>query len=487
MKEFRIPNFAGAINEAVAENLLKANEAKAAQNVSVEDGNLSLHGGVKLYASAPGPIGSMMAFYKDSVGKLLVASNGNLYKYENGVFTSIASGFTSDAFDGVNFKVTEDVIIFGNGKDNSKVYNGTTVRDLKSRRKTYNDDGTLKGYIDANGVFKATEDLVTTLAPKSNKYELHYERIWAADETSVYFSTADVNGFDYEDWTAPKDDEVEINQHGGEINVYTNDGGKIIGLKTIFDDIMIFKTKNLFKIFGNYPGNYQKVQVFSSNGAIADKSIIASNVGAFFANKDAIYLYDGSVTIPISEKIKNTWKNINKDYIQNSVAILHENKYIIAVPEGNSTTNNLIIEYDVLGKTFMFTRGFNVTDFLEFEDKLLFSSTDGKVYEYNSGDNFNGQPIDAYFEIGKSDLGYPEGVKEIDYMYFTGVGPGDIKITCTADGRVKEKTVTLLAAEKIYPVKINTRGRLINFKFSNVAGSKFTIKAPKVLFDLDLD
>jgi hypothetical protein len=229
------------------------------------------------------------------------------------------------------------------------------------------------------------------------------------------------------------------------------------------------------------------VQVFSSNGAIADKSIVASNVGAFFANKDAIYLYDGSVTIPVSEKIKNTWKNINKSYIQNSVAILHENKYIIAVPEGNSTTNNLIIEYDVLNKSFMFTRGFNVTDFLEFEDKLLFSSTDGKVYEYNSGDNFNGQPIDGYFEIGTSDLGYPEGIKEIEHIYFTANGNGSIKITCNYDGKTKSKIVSLSSTDKVYRVKINSSGRLMNFKFENVDGSTFTIKQPKVLYTLDID
>lgn len=487
MREYRIPSFQGAINEAVAENLIKVTEAKKAQNVNVDDGNLNSCGGISLYASAPAPIGSMMAYYKNNAGKLLLACSGTLYKYENGTFVSLGSGFTSDKFDYVNFKVDEEVIIFGNGVEPTFVYNDVAVSYLKNRRKVYNTDGTLKGYVDANGVFYATEAEVTTLAPKSNKYELHYERIWAADDNSVYFSTADVNGFDYQDWTAPKDDELEVNQHGGQVDIYTNDGGKIIGLKVIYDDVMVFKTKSLFKIFGNYPGNYQKIQVFSSNGAIADKSIVASNVGAFFANKDAIYLYDGTNVAPISQKIQKTYESVNKDYIEYSVAILHKNKYIIAVPEGTSMENNLIIEYDVLNKNFIFRRGFVVTDFIEFEDKLLFSSTDGKVYEYNIGDTFNGVLIDSYYETGISDWNYPEGVKEIDYLYMTANGTGSVKITCNADSKVKEKIVALTATDKIYPVKINTRGRLINFKFSNVNGSKFALKSVKILFDLDLD
>jgi hypothetical protein len=485
-----LDNFAGGINEAFAEDKINKNQSPKMQNVEFNDGNLKRIKGITPYVTAalPGKIGSMMVYYKNNTGYLLLASGGSLYKLEGNVFTQIASGFTSDNFDAVNFSADKEVIIFGNGTDNTKYYDGVNVLDLKNRMPVYDEAGALTGWMDANYVEHPTEAECTTLAPKSGRIELHYNRIWMADDKTVYFSTNNEHGFDYQDWLHPEDLEEEVNQHGGEIDIYTNDGGRIIGLKVAFDDVLIFKTKNIFKIFGTYPGEYRRVQIFSANGAIADKSIATSNVGAFFIDSKAIYQYGGVNCTPISQKIDNTFKTLNENYLDKACAIFHDNKYILAVPEGTSTENNLIIIYDVLSQTFSFKRGFVVTQFQEIGEDVIFSSNNGKIYKLDLGDNFDGQAINAVYETGKFNLGLLNADKTIEAFYFTSKGSGSLKVTAISDrGTEKSKIVTLTANEKIFNINLNLRGRWLKFRFENLNGSDFTISNVSIDLELDFD
>lgn len=473
-----IPSYLGGINEALDENLIKINEAKKAQNCDISRGNLKRIKGYLPYKnlSLSSSIGTMMKFYKNGVGTLLLCSNGNIYKAENGVLTLLKSGFTENRFDYLNFKTDKDILIFGNGKDNTQVYDGSTFRDLKH-------DGKNSAVNSSNK------------APKCSMITLHYERVWAAGDSEnpdrLYFSTANTNGFDPDDWTAPIS-EGEANQHGGFIDIPTFDGGKIVGLAVIFDDILVFKSNgdskgSLFKIYGTYPGNYEKIQLFSSNGAIADKSIVSANNRAYFLNKDGIYIYDGTNVTLISDKINNFISTLNKDYLKYSVAYFYDNKYILAVPEGTSAKNNAIIEFNTKTNAFMIIRGIGVNSFIEFEDKLLFTNDSGKVYVYGTGDSFNGALITSYWETWINDLGTPEGLKDIEYVYFTGSGNGQVKISVITERNTKSSIVGLKEGTSIYRVKIKNKGRLLGFRIENVNGSYFNIENLKCIYDLDLD
>lgn len=480
-------HFLGGINEGVGENLLEATECSIAQNVDVDDGNLKNSTlGVAFGVDSGAVINSIMAYYKNSKGQLLVGSDGKVKTLTDNAYASIKDGMTSNIYDYVNYNVDgEDVLILTNGTDAPLIYNGTTIRPMKNRRKAYNDEGTIKGYYDANEVFKETLEAVETYAPKCKYVELHYERIWLCGDSEnpskLYYSTADVNGFDPEDFTSPTTEE-EVNQHGGEIDIWTNDGGKIIGLKVIFDDIVIFKDKNVFKIFGNNPLNYTKIQIFSSNGAIADKSIVNTHIGAFFINKDAIYLYDGTNVKPISQKISKTFKNLNVDALNNAVAVFYNNKYILAVPEGSSTENNLIIEYDLDRKNFIFKRGITISSFCEFDNTLYYSSNDNFIYKYYGG--CTGQAI---YETGNYDFGYINARKDAERFYFIGSGDGDIKVKCITDKKTTEKIVTLTPDEKMYKLKLKNKGRVIKYRIENINNSKFSIKSCKAIVDIDVD
>ncbi|MGL5352158.1 MAG: hypothetical protein ACRDA5_02385 [Clostridium sp.] len=482
-------NFMGGINEGIGENLLSVNEAYSMQNMNIDDGNLSTSSTSTQYSSiAETNLGTIATYYNNTVPTLLAGANNKLRKYDETTkgFVDVLTGQTSNMYDCVNFNAeSKDIAVLTNGTDVPLIYDGTTARKMKNRRKAFNTDGSLKGYYDANEVLKNTIDEVDTYAPKCRYLELHYERIWLCGDaefpSKLYFSTADVNGFDPEDFTVPVSEE-EANMHGGEIDLYTNDGGKIIGLKVVFDDLVIFKDKSIFKIFGNNPMNYTKIQIFSSNGAIADGTIVNTHVGALFINKDAIFLYDGSNVRPISQKIDRTFKTLNLEYLHRAVATFHKGKYILAVPENSSQFNGLIIEYDLDKKNFVFKRGMNIRGFAEYKDKLLYSGIDGLLYEYGVG--ATGQ---AFYETGWYDLGYINARKDAESIYFIAKGQGQIKVQCITDKKITEKIVNLNLAETMHKVKLKNKGRILKYRIENIAGSTFKLKSVKVIIDTDID
>jgi len=55
-------------------------------------------------------------------------------------------------------------------------------------------------------------------------------------------------------------------------------------------------------------------------------------------------------SLPLSEAINPLIKRINNDYIANSVAVYHDNRYYIAVPLDTSTENNAILVYNFLNQ-----------------------------------------------------------------------------------------------------------------------------------------
>lgn len=464
MGKYTIGNFKGGINQSVDHAYVQPNQASDMRNFNVSKGALSTARGIKKYTEASLPnIDTIMAFYHDNTGDILAAAGDKIYKLSGDAFTEIGTGFTNSSFDYVNNNVnSKDVIVLANGADNVKLWDGTTLRDLKR-------DG-------ANST-ESTENK----APKGKYIELHYERTWLADDNTLYAS----KDLDPDDFTTPTD-KLNVNQHGAEIVAYSNDGSKVVGLHVIYDDVVIFKEKSLFRIYGNNPNNYTKVQVFSSNGAIADKSIVPTNKGAYFISRHGIWLYDGSNCTLVSQEIEEIFKNANEDALSKACACYYDDRYILAIPYGTSTENNLIVEYNLTTKVFIVRDGFTVKSFLQFNQKLLFSSGSA-IYEYETGMDYDGSAINAYWETAYNNLGVPNAIKELDECYVTAYGAGQMKVTAITEKKSKEKFITLSQTEKVYSFSLNNKGRLLKFRFENVNGSQVTVKDFTCIYDLDID
>ena len=459
MSTFKIKNFAGGLNQALDDSALAVNQSRNAQNVDVSSGTLKVIGGYSKYVSNPLPaaVTRLMKFYKNNTttgavtSYLLAATATGLYYWNGTDWAALGTAFTAGDWDFLNYQIAAtDVIIMGNGADGLKKWDGTTLAALGGN------------------------------PPNAKSLALHSERLWAtgvkAFPNTVYYSD-DLNP---ENWTSGVD-------AGGEIYIPTWDGGVCLGIANIFDDVVIFKTNNICRVVGTYPSVYEVKQVYSSVGAIAEKTIVCGNDKAYFLSKDGLYYYNGVSAYPLlGDKARDII--INPAYAKSAVSVVYKEKLYCAFPEGSSAVNNAVLVYDIGSGAFMLWRGLNITDFLEFEDKLLFAGSSGYVYCIDEASaSFDGAAISAFWETPWQDLDAFRVTKTADTLYFYAKGNGILRVDITFDGKTKTKNVTLSPKGKLYSLSLNLEGRRFKLKFSNVSGSFFELTQPELSYEADED
>ena len=480
---FKIPSFQSGINEYYAEGLIKQYESVKAYNCDISEGSLKTFNAPLVKNVFNNDIHSLMAFH-DVSSSYMLFGEGNKIKKIDGTNVYDISG---EKLDFLNFEYNGERILIATSKEDVPfLHSSKETRKLKNRRKKYNDVGELSGYVDANGKEHKTEDTITTYAPSGDFIELHYDRLWIAGDKEhpdrVYFSTSNVNGADIEDFTIPLAEEEEINMHGGFLDVRSYDGSKIIAMKVIFNSVVIFKNKSAYKIYGSSPSNYQLVDLFSCNGAIADKSICVGNNGAYFLNNDGIYYYDGTNTTLVSRKIKNIISRMNKNYADKSVAIYYDNKYYIAIPVDGSETNNMLIEYNTINQSFMTYDIGNISSFLEFDNELLYSS--GNTLR----SLFKGtETLPLLWTTPMFDFGAKNYRKMSNYIYLRCKGQGKLKLRLKTERKEKELILDLPEQETLIRKKLKNKGRMFQLMIENVDGSSFELVAPELICELDID
>ena len=459
MSTFKIKNFLGGLNQSADESVLAVNQSRNAQNVDVSSGTLKTINGYSKYiaTACPAAITRLMKFYKTNTSTgvttsyLLAATATAIYYWTGSAWSALATSLTSGDWDYLNYQISDtDVIIMGNGADVMKKWDGSTFANL---------GGT---------------------PPVAKSIAIHAERLWATGVKSapndIYYSD-DLNP---ENWTIGA-------ETAGVIYLPTWDGGVCLGVSNIFSDLVIFKTSSIWRVLGTYPSVYEVKQVYSATGAIAEKTIVSGADKAYFLSKDGLFAYNGvSADTLLGDKAQDIV--INETYAKNAVSIIHKNKLYCAFPEGTSTTNNAVFVYDILANTLMIWRGLAVTDFMEYEDKLLFSTTGGYVGQIDeNATTFDGTNIVAYWETPFQDLDAFRVTKTADTLYFYAKGNGMLRVDVTFDSKTRTKTVTLTPNGKLYALPLNIEGRRFKFKFSNISGSNFELTQPELTYEADED
>jgi len=481
MAEFDIKNFGGGLNESVHPSLISTNEAQYLLNADIKSGSLKpsrMPKAMTTIPQCPIVIETLMVYFNNEERQFVAAGAGMLYLYNGTSWVKLGEGYGSDRWDFINYKYNnEDVMILVNGVDNNKILQGTTLRNMKDRRISYDALGVVNGYYDANGVLRATEAEVTTLAPIAKFIELHFERVWLGDDKSVYFS----KDFDPEDFTVPVT-ELEANQHGGEIVMESFDATKIIGMKVVYNDIVIFKEKSLFKIVGAYAEQYEKIQLFNFNGAIADRSIVVTSKGAFFLNNDGIYQYDGVNCTIISEKANKTIAKYDRAAIHLATAVDFDNKYILTAKGNIGQGTHFTVEYDYENDiftvhTYMMKSFLNVVRDLYGVDGETTSG--GAIYEYGKGGYGSLQWVGGTYT-----LEMPNAIKEVEDIYIVGRGQ-EIAFGVKTERKLKEKSILLKNGVTHKPF-INF-GRQFSVEITAGEPHDFEISSIRLVLDIDMD
>ena len=129
--------------------------------------------------------------------------------------------------------------------------------------------------------------------------------------------------------------------------------------------------------------------------------------------------------------------------------------------------------------------GFQVNDFLKYDDNYCFQMILAYVYEYESGDDFDGTPIVAYWDTPSTSLNSLDSTKRSTYLY-TDIDfiTGGVKVVGSFDNKSVEAVIT---SKPRKGTRFKGKGRKFNLRFENVEGSRFVLRTPELLLDVDTD
>ena len=454
---YRIERFAG-LNQSTDEHQIDGRYAPEARNVDIRDGNLCVSSGYQPYTAShlPGGIGSLAVYYqRTSTGlrvRLVAVNAAGVYEWAGNQWVVRHSGAGEAAASALNYQYNgEDILLLADG---------------------------VRGVLQWDG-----GNIMTPLpgAPaKFSQLALHYERIWGsgiADEPdSVYWSRA----FEPNDWSG---DPSNPDAAGGVVNIPTFNGGRVIALRTLFNDVLVFKDDDLYRVVGTYPGNYEVVRVHGIVGPIAPKTIVNAGDLCYFLSKDGLCAYNGISAKPLNDRrAKRFFERINPAAAMNACAAVHRDVLYLAAPMGASTRNDGVLEMDLTTGGCMERDGIPAQYFLSLQDKLLFAGDDGLIYQYGVGTTRNGAPIIAWWRTPWIDLNHPSREKYVESVSM--FASGMMRLGFETDRGEIERTYNLGTTERPVRLRLNGHGKRFRLTINNVAGSRFQIRGG---LDITLD
>ncbi len=456
---YRIDKFTG-IDQSKSDYLLSDGSARQAVNMDTALGALSVSGGFSRYTdwTLEGGIGTLAAFYRRESGvthSRLVAVNAlGIYALEDTGWSAISALPGNAQASTLNYQMDgEDILLLADG-----------VRPV----------------LKWNGEGQMSE--LSGCEMRFSQLALHYERIWgsgiAGEPDAVYWSRA----FDPADWSGNED---MPEQGGGVVLIPTWNGGRVVALRALFNDVLVFKDDDLFRVVGTYPGNYEVVRVNGVTGPVAPQSIVSSADGCYFLSHDGLCAYNGvSVGNVLTDRAREVFGRVNPSAAAGAAAAIHKDRLYLALPLDGASFNNAVLEVDLTRGACLLRENLAAASFLPFDEQLLLAGQDGLIYRMDHSRTYAGAPIQAHWIGPWRDLKAPDTVK-----YFESINMhagGTLRVRLETERGALERTMRLGTAVRPVSIRLGGHGRRFRLSFFNVDGSYFYV-APGVTLNLEDD
>ena len=316
---------------------------------------------------------------------------------------------------------------------------------------------------------------------------------------------------------------------GDYLDVNPDDGDSITGLNALGSELLITKKNKVYAFTGMSIASFafkdmnERINGF---GNISHRSL--QNIG-----NDTLFLsFVG--TIPhirsikrtqyavnvaggiISDNITGTLDAVNKSKLDISASVFDGRRYCLAMPNGASTYNNLMIVYDTVNKGFTRWTGVKAASFVistiggKAEIYFQEAGPDAKVYKMDTSDSDNGAAIDFQYKtrafICRGELGDNKADTKAKwkYLYLTADSGSDVNLLVEGSRNTFEfdtlMTVNLIGTSSVLPFilpmplgvpsavreRVNIGGspsNMMQYKFSQAEADKpVTIREYSVLF-----
>lgn len=236
--------------------------------------------------------------------------------------------------------------------------------------------------VDTNGTV-TDEGNTNTDPPKGTIAEFHDNRLFVSgvagsNEDLIYFSdVADPHTFD-----------LSTNN----FKAWKGSKGKVTQLKSFKEkELIIYKQDTILQLStdGATPLSDWSLSVLNNAvGCPAGQTV--ANVGNdhIFLGNDGVRILSRSIfdTVQegiISREVQNYINDINWNAIETARAVYYDNKYILAIPTGSSTTPDVILIYDTLATLEAVRRGISLHSWVVIP-KYTWDITHMSVSKYNT-------------------------------------------------------------------------------------------------------
>jgi hypothetical protein len=227
------------------------------------------------------------------------------------------------------------------------------------------------------------------------------------------------------------------------IDISPNDGDWITGLLPYDDYLIITKNRSVWLLVGSGPSDFEVRRIHDGIGCVAPRSLVRVVDSFAFVSTEGIYLSDISTPTLISERLKETWKKMNRRRLHQIAGEFYDHKLRMDLPFGSSTVNNIRIIYDSIRKClYLQEMSAHASCYAKYseagQEVLLFGHAgNGQVSHADTGTSDAGQPITMEWGTKHFNFGSSAIVKKARNLYFVTIPPSapvEVQVYLIVDG-----------------------------------------------------
>lgn len=204
------------------------------------------------------------------------------------------------------------------------------------------------------------------------------------------------------------------NNPGDFFDVNSADGLYVTGMEIYAENLIIFKNRSIWGLSGSTVGSitnsadpFKLTPVSSSTGCISPDSVVPVNNDIFFLNEygaQALSLVNRLIqpiaTNLLTTKIQPDIDAWNIQQLPNTFGIHYRAKQQVwfFIPGSKTSLQNdkvIIVDYQM--QNLSIRSGFVGSCGTDFNNKPLVGGYNGYIYQHDTGDSYDGLPIDSYF------------------------------------------------------------------------------------------
>lgn len=459
---YNIEAFAG-IDQSHDESLISPAFSPDAMNMDTENGGLAVTKGFSKLIPVPVPRESTsgvdrVCFFRNAEKEVAIAiSGGDVYTYDPvGVSWTRAYEY-SLVLERRHYSVLmtriglTDVMLIADGAN----------RILKFDGESFSLFGSEEGCSDIPVSFIA----------------MYRGRLFAAgspdDPNRLYYSKLPGGSRTIEDWGYDAD---SPSVEGGHIEIGTTGGDPITNICAMSNQLLIFKKNSIYRLIGDRPGNFTVEPVSLDSTFVSDTASAVSGDVIYYVTEGGLHSFNGVSATPMPDSRCICRILEGADTTDTRMAAAGERLYFTIKKAGETR----LISYDLRTRRYMQYGGFTLYDINSRDGRLIVTNGARYLEKWGEGDDFDGDPISAYWSTPLTDLNDRSVIKSLRMLYLRGISENDAELSVeTEAGGVSDEYRALLPEDEaeVLEIKLGNEGRTFRMTFRNVDGGRFRLTA----------